>query len=195
MGPSPLLHPADLVRAPEEVAVAVLTEPAALTGGLAGLATRRLRAITLAVGGAPIRDKKPPATTALPTARCSAHREPEAPRCRTGRNGRRRRRRKPQPKKEEELGPGRAGRKRPQENGISNRHNHPTFIPPLTLILPLGLETMPEGIANADESTKPLGGGLGPAGEEDQRVAFASGQAPVDHSQAPRPHTPAPSPA
>lgn len=143
MGASPLLDATHLIWAAEDVAVAVLAEPAPLAGGLAGLLAGRLGAVALAIRGTGIRHEELATATALATTGRAAHREPDAPEGGGKRNGRRRRRRRRETKKEEGLWRGRAGRRRPEENGISNRRNHPTFIPPLTEVaekLATGLE-------------------------------------------------------
>jgi hypothetical protein len=57
----------------EDIAVAVLAEPTTLAGGLAGLATVRLGAVTLAIRGARIREEELAATEALATAWRTAH--------------------------------------------------------------------------------------------------------------------------
>ena len=85
MGPSPLLDACDLIGSAEGVAVAVLAEPAALAGGLAGLAAVRLGAVALAVCGARIREEELTATKALAATWPTAHWDPKGPGTEEGR--------------------------------------------------------------------------------------------------------------
>jgi hypothetical protein len=55
---SPALHPLHGARSAEVIAVAVLAEPAALAGELAGLLTFRARTIPLPIRRAGVRKKK-----------------------------------------------------------------------------------------------------------------------------------------
>lgn len=85
MGPSPLLDSGDLIGSAEDIAITILAEPAALAGGLAGLAAVQLGAVALAVRGARIREEELTATKALPATWPTAHRESNGPRAREGR--------------------------------------------------------------------------------------------------------------
>ena len=76
MAIAPELDAAHLVGTAEVVAVAGLAQPAALTGGLAGLLTSGLGTIVLASLVTRIGNEKLGATAAFASALCSAHREP-----------------------------------------------------------------------------------------------------------------------
>ena len=78
MGSPPLLHASDFLGAAEGVAVAVLAQPAALAGGLAGTPAIRLGTVLLPIGGAPVGQEQPTATKALASAWRAAHRERDA---------------------------------------------------------------------------------------------------------------------
>jgi hypothetical protein len=129
---APSLHSAHRIRPPEVVAIAVLGQPPALTGRLAGLATARLGAVVLTICRARVRNKNSlqqrhlrrfcgrlierrgsakPAREENPKADPQEH---------------------PKAKKEEELYGKTREEDAPEENGFSNRPFPPTFIPPLT---------------------------------------------------------------
>jgi hypothetical protein len=73
---APEFHTQDLVGAAKVVAVVGFAQPAALTGGLAGLPTSGLGTIVLASLVTRIGNEKLGATAAFASALCSAHCEP-----------------------------------------------------------------------------------------------------------------------
>ena len=81
---APQLNAANLGGSPEVIAVAVLAQPPALTGGLADLAASRIRTVTLAILSPRVGNEKLAATAAfassLSTAHCSPQLEATAPR-------------------------------------------------------------------------------------------------------------------
>jgi hypothetical protein len=74
---APQLNAAHLGGSPEMIAVAVLAQPPALTGGLAGLAASRIRTVTLAILGPRIGNEKLAATAAFTSSLSTAHGEPQ----------------------------------------------------------------------------------------------------------------------
>ena len=103
MALAPELNAPDLVSAAEVVPVAILAEPPALTGSLAGLPTRRHGTIPLAILRAPVRDEELGATTAFASGLRAAHGEPDLDTSLPGRKRKRRTRRKEILKKEEKI--------------------------------------------------------------------------------------------
>lgn len=121
--------PAGGLGVAEVISIGWLLEPAPLTGGLAGTAAIRRRAIKLAIGIVAARREENVAAAALALVVLGAHRAPS--------------RKKIQAPLQSKTAPGRnkEGRRvfaveeeenQPEENGFSNRHVSTTFIPPLT---------------------------------------------------------------
>jgi hypothetical protein len=94
MALAPQLDAPDLVGSAKIVAVTGFAQPPSLAGGLAGLATRGLGTIPLAIVGAWIRKEKLSATTAFTSHLRAAHREPDLEATPPGRKRKRRTRRR-----------------------------------------------------------------------------------------------------
>ena len=130
---APLLDPLDVLVVAEVISIGWLLEPAPLTGGLAGAAAIRRRTIKLAIGIVAVRCEEDVTAAALSLVVLGAHRAPS--------------RKKIQAPLQSKTALGKIGRteegrrvfaleaeeNQPEENGISNRHDSTTFIPPLTL--------------------------------------------------------------
>ena len=133
MGFAPLPDPLHVGRVPEVIAIGRLTQPAPLTGGLAGATASRCATVKLASPVMGVRREEKTAARALAAAGREIHRAPSRKKMR--RAGQSKKLQPPRRTREE-------GRKNlrlkaeenPQEeNEISNRQDYPTFIPPLTL--------------------------------------------------------------
>jgi hypothetical protein len=103
MTPAPGLHTLHRLWTAEVIAIAVLAQPSALAGGLAGLPTGGLETIALPIGSSRIWDKQLITTAAFASVQRAAHRAPNL----RGTRGRRKRKRRSgtraNPKKEEDL--------------------------------------------------------------------------------------------
>ena len=129
---APLLDPLDVLVVAEVISIGWLLEPAPLTGGLAGTTAIRRRTIKLAIGIVAVRREEDVTAAALSLVVLGAHRAPS--------------RKKIQAPLQSKTALGKIGRteegrrvfaleaeeNQPEENGISNRHDSTTFIPPLT---------------------------------------------------------------
>ena len=130
---APLLDPLDVLVVAEVISIGWLLEPAPLTGGLAGTTAIRRRTIKLAIGIVAVRREEDVTAAALSLVVLGAHRAPS--------------RKKIQAPLQSKTALGKIGRteegrrvfaleaeeNQPEENGISNRHDSTTFIPPLTI--------------------------------------------------------------
>ena len=132
MGFAPLPDPLHVGRVPEVVSIGRLTQPAPLAGSLAGATAVRCATVMLASPVMGLRREEETAAPALAAAGREIHRAPS--RKKTRRAGQSKNLQPPRRTEEE-------GRKNlglnPEENpreedGISNRQDYPTFIPPLT---------------------------------------------------------------
>ena len=140
MGFAPLPDPLHVGRVPEVISIGRPAKPAPLAGGLAGATAIRGAAVKLASPVMGLRREEETAAPALAAAGREIHRAPR--RKKTRRAGQSKNLQPPRRTEEE-------GRKNlrlkaeenPQEeNGISNRQDYPTFIPPLTVNgLPAGI--------------------------------------------------------
>ncbi len=129
---APLLDAFDLARATEVIPIALFTEPPPLAGSFAGSLTRLQRAEPLAPLGSRVRQEQSLAASALTSFGSTA---PGAPNLLANRRSRKPKRpegRRSYAKKEEGICAEKFEEKPPEENGFSNRHFSPAFIPPLT---------------------------------------------------------------
>ena len=132
MGFAPLPDPLHVGRVPEVIAIGRLTQPAPLTGGLAGATASRCATVKLASPVMGVRREEKTAARALAAAGGEIHRAPSRKKMRRAGQSKNL---QPQGRTREEgrknLGL-KAEENPKEENGISNRQDYPTFISPLT---------------------------------------------------------------
>ena len=132
MGFAPLPDPLHVGRVPEVIAIGRLTQPAPLTGGLAGATASRCATVKLASPVMGVRREEKTAARALAAAGREIHRAPSRKKMRRAGQSKNL---QPQGRTREEgrknLGL-KAEENPKEENGISNRQDYPTFISPLT---------------------------------------------------------------
>ena len=132
MGFAPLPDPLHVGRVPEVIAIGRLTQPAPLTGGLAGATASRCATVKLASPVMGVRREEKTAARALAAAGREIHRAPSRKKMRRAGQSKNL---QPQgrTREEERKNLGLKAEENPkEENGISNRQDYPTFISPLT---------------------------------------------------------------